>query len=133
MWGVRFRRHSTSQKIIIALFRHSAVVQIIYRFYIKYFFWLLLFYFLNTPASTLLIENMVKNPNEYWNFGQKLKFWSKIEILVNSCNFGQKLKLWSKTEILVNNRNFGQKLKFWPKKRKFSYQSHFLSSIIFFL
>jgi len=45
---------------------------------------------------------MVKNRN----FGQKSKFWSKIEILVKNRNFGQKI------EIVVKNRNFGQRYKF---------------------
>ena len=40
------------------------------------------------------------------NFGQKWKFWSKMEILVKNGNFGQKWKCWSKMEILVKNRNF---------------------------
>jgi len=57
------------------------------------------------------IEVLVKSRN----FGQKSKFWSKIEILVKDRNFGQKLKFWSKIEVLVKNRNFGQKSKFWSK------------------
>ena len=43
------------------------------------------------------------------NFGQKSKFWSKIEILGKNRNFGQKSKFWAKIEILGKNRNFGQK------------------------
>jgi len=43
------------------------------------------------------------------NFGQKSKFWSKIQILVKNPNFGQKSKFWSKIQILVKNPNFGQK------------------------
>ena len=35
--------------------------------------------------------------------------------LVKNLNDGQKLKLWSKIEILVENLNDGQKLKFWSK------------------
>jgi len=35
------------------------------------------------------------------NFGQKSKFWSKIEILVKNRNFGQKNKIWSNIENLV--------------------------------
>jgi len=31
------------------------------------------------------------------------------ELWVNNRNFGQKSKFWSKIEILVKNRNFGQK------------------------
>jgi len=34
-------------------------------------------------------------------FGQKLKFWSKIEVLAKNH--------------LVKSSNFGQKSKFWPK------------------
>ena len=49
------------------------------------------------------------------NFGQKSKFWSKIEILVKNRNFGQKSTFWSNIEILVKNRNFGQKSTFWSK------------------
>ena len=65
------------------------------------------------------------------NFGQKSKFWSKIEILVKNLNFGQKLvenrnlvqnrnfirksKFYSKIEILFENRNFGEKSKFGSK------------------
>jgi len=37
------------------------------------------------------------------NFGQKSKFWPKIQILVKNPNFGKK------------NANFGQKSKFWSK------------------
>ena len=33
------------------------------------------------------------------NIRQKLKFWSKIEILVKNRNFGQKSKFWSKIEV----------------------------------
>ena len=44
---------------------------------------------------------LVKNRN----FGQKSKFWPKIEILVKNRNFGQKSKFLSKIEILVKNRN----------------------------
>ena len=36
-------------------------------------------------------------------FGQKSKFWSKIEVLVKNSN-------------LVKKSNFGQKLKFWSNK-----------------
>jgi len=51
---------------------------------------------------------------------EKVKFWSKIEILAVSGNFGQnrncgknrnsdrKVKFWSKIEILAVNGNFGQ-------------------------
>ena len=44
---------------------------------------------------------------------RKSKFWSKIEILVESRNFGRKSKFRSKVEILVESRNFGRKLKFF--------------------
>jgi len=47
--------------------------------------------------------------------GQKLKFWSKIEILVKNRNFAQKSIFWSKIEILVKNRNFGQNRNFAQK------------------
>jgi len=40
----------------------------------------------STLARVLKIQNLVKNHN----FGQKSKFWSKIEILVKYQNFGQK-------------------------------------------
>jgi len=39
----------------------------------------------------------------------KLKFMSKIQILVKDRNFGQKSKFWSKIETLVKHQNFGQK------------------------
>ena len=76
------------------------------------------------------------------NFGQKSKFWSKIEILVKNRNFDQKSKFWLKVdfwlkiEILIRNRNFTQKSKFWSKieilfknrnfgqKSKFGQRSH---------
>ena len=58
----------------------------------------------------IIIKNM-KNQN----FVQKLKFWSKIEILVNPRNFGQKSKFWSKIQILFKNLHFGQKSKFCSK------------------
>ena len=32
-----------------------------------------------------------------------------MEFLIGSCNFGQKSKFWSKIQILVENPNFGQK------------------------
>ena len=44
------------------------------------------------PGASIFIENLVKNIN----FGQKSKFWSKIEIFVKNKNF-------------VQNKNFGQK------------------------
>ena len=54
-----------------------------------------------------------------------------MKIQFTNGNFGQKLKVWSKMEILVNNKNlikhsgnshfgnikFGQKLKFWAKMK----------------
>jgi len=60
------------------------------------------------------IEVLVKNGN----FGEKWKFWGKmemlvkIEILLKNRNSGQKSKFWSKIEMLVKNTNFGQKSKF---------------------
>jgi len=44
--------------------------------------------------------------------GQKLKFWSKIKILVTN----------PKIESLVKNRGFGQKPKFWSKIEIFVFQ-----------
>ena len=41
---------------------------------------------------------LVKNQN----FGQKSKFWPKIQILVKNQNFRQKSNFWSQIEILVN-------------------------------
>jgi len=49
-------------------------------------------------------------------FGQKYKFWTKIEILDKNINFGQKSKFWTKIEILDKNRNFDQKSIFWKLK-----------------
>jgi len=43
-------------------------------------------------------------------FGQKLKFWTKTQILDKNSNFGQKLKFWTKTQILDKNSNVGQKI-----------------------
>jgi len=65
----------------------------------------------------LLVNFFVKNQNfgENGIFGQKWKFWSKLEILVKNGNFGQKSKFWPKMEILVKTRNFGEKWKFWSK------------------
>ena len=34
------------------------------------------------------------------NFGQKSKFWTKIEILDKNRNFRQKSKFWTKIELL---------------------------------
>jgi len=54
------------------------------------------------------------------NFGQKSKFWSKMEILLKHRNFGQRLKYFSKMEILVKHQNFGQKkIKNFRQTRKF--------------
>ena len=49
------------------------------------------------------------------NFGQKFKFWAKIEIWGENLNFGRKLKFWVKIEILDENWNFWWELKFWTK------------------
>ena len=49
------------------------------------------------------------------NFGQKLKFRTKIEILYKNWNFVQKLKFCTRIKILDKNRTFGQKLKSWTK------------------
>ena len=51
----------------------------------------------------------------YLNFGQKSKFWSKIEILAKNRNYGKKSKFWRKIEIFMENRNFGEKSKSCPK------------------
>jgi len=45
--------------------------------------------------SKISLKIMAQSKNQ--NFGQKSKFWSKIEILVK--NLSQKSKFWSKTEI----------------------------------
>ena len=47
-------------------------------------------------CSQFFVKILVKNPN----FGQKSKFWSKIQILVKNPNFGQKSEFWSKFQIL---------------------------------
>jgi len=84
---------------------------------------------------------LVKNRN----FGQKLKFWSKIEICVKKDILVKKNeilvkknKFWSKIQISAKHlnfgqkRNFGQKSKFssnieiWAKNKKIS-QSKFRS------
>jgi len=74
-----------------------------------------------------IFNSLVKNRN----FGQKSKFWSKIDILVKSRNFGQKSTFWSKVEILVKNRNFGQKSKltflcYWIFFNIFNFLLHFV-------
>jgi len=66
-------------------------------------------------------ERLVKN----WNFGQKFKRWSKIQILVKNSNFGQKFKFWSKIQILVKKSNFGEKSKYWSKIHFFFQKSTF--------
>ena len=53
-----------------------------------------------------------------WNFDKKLKFWWKVEIFIKSWNFGEKLKFSSKVKILIKSWNFGQKLKFSVKSWK---------------
>ena len=67
----------------------------------------------------------IKFSSKNGNFGQKSKFWSKIEILVKNWkflvknwNYGQKLKYWSKIEILVKNGNFWSKIEILVKKWK---------------
>ena len=57
------------------------------------------------------------------NFGQKSKFWAKIEILGKNRNIGQKIK------ILRKNRNFGQKIKILGKNRIFGHKSKFWAQI----
>jgi len=72
------------------------------------------------------------------NFGQKSKFWSKMEILFKNRNFGQKSKFWSKIEVLAKHRNFGQKSKIWSKieilvkNRNFGHTCTFLPTIQIF-
>jgi len=62
------------------------------KIYKQYYFLFLAFYLHKVQAIASLL-----------NVGQKLKFWSEVEILVKNRNFGQKLKFWSKIEILVRN------------------------------
>ena len=49
------------------------------------------------------------------NLGQRLKFWSTIEIQVKNRDLGQKSKLRSKIEIYVKYQSIAQKSKFWSK------------------
>jgi len=58
----------------------------------------------------------LKTENPYFLIPQKLKFWTKMDILVKTgnfgqkmeiCKFGQKFKLWSKIKIFVKNWNLG--------------------------
>ena len=67
---------------------------------------------------------MVKNRNfaKKWNFGQKSKLWSKIEILLKKSKFFSKIESLLKIKILLKkskfcskNRNFAQKSKFCSK------------------
>jgi len=60
------------------------------------------------------------------NFGQKSKFWSKIEILVKNQNLVKNRNFGQKIEILDKNRNFGQKS--CTKKRHFGQQTNILVS-----
>ena len=48
------------------------------------------------------------------NFGQKFKFWSKIQILVKNSNFIPNSN-FGKIQILVKNLNIGHKFRFWSK------------------
>ena len=57
----------------------------------------------NYVKNIFLIENR--------NFGWKLIYWSKIEILEKHRFFGEKSKFWRKIEFLEKNRNFGEKSK----------------------
>ena len=52
-----------------------------------------------------ILDTMDKN----LNFGQKYKFWTKIQILDKNPNFGEKYKFWTK---ITKSR---QKSKFWRK------------------
>jgi len=58
--------------------------------------------------------------NKYYNGVEtaKLFFYSQVvgmEIVLKNRNFGQKSKFWSKIETLVKNRIFNQTSKFWSK------------------
>jgi len=63
---------------------------------------------------------MTKNEfeNEFWSKIEILENIEIIRILVKNkflptkLNFGQTLKFWTKIEILVKNRSFGQKSKY---------------------
>jgi len=63
--------------------------------------------YLHSSMVSFFFEICVQNRK----FGQKSKFWSKIQMLLKNRNLCQKSKIWSKIEILVKNRNFGQKSK----------------------
>jgi len=39
------------------------------------------------------------------NFGQKSKFWSKVQILVQNPKFRPKSKFWTKIQILLEQLN----------------------------
>ena len=54
------------------------------------------------------------------NFGQKWKFWPKMEIVAKNGNFGQQRKFFTKMAIVSKrlkfraiNRHFGQKYNFF--------------------
>jgi len=64
----------------------------------------------NSVWSKKKLQILVKK-----GFGQKSKFWSKIEILVKNRNFGQKWIFWTRIEIFIKNRNFGQNCIFWTR------------------
>ena len=57
------------------------------------------------------------------NFGQQSIFWSKLKMLGKNRYFGQNSKLWAKVKILVKHRNFGQKYNFSVKTRNFGQKS----------
>ena len=101
-----------------------------------YYIFLIIYF---CEKSILMAEISIKNRN----FGQRSKFWSKIQIsvpnpkvwskiefLVNNSNFnpksqteiwildrnlnfGQKFEFWTEIWILDRNVNFGQKFEFW--------------------
>ena len=54
---------------------------------------------------------MLKNRN----FGQKSKFWAKIDILVKNLSLVKKSKFWAKIDILVKNLSLVKKSKFRAK------------------
>ena len=73
--------------------------------------------FLQGNARVEIIKLVIKFPRKFnqkkflvknRNFGQKSKFWSKIEVLAKSRGFGQKSTVWSEIEVLAKSRGFGQ-------------------------
>ena len=80
--------------------------------------------FLFRAFKTFFLKIWVKN----LNFGQKSKFWWKIQILVKNWNYGQKLIFWLKIENWFHYQNYGQKLKIFKNQnlaRNFGQKSKF--------